>query len=217
MPANRTRLITLCAATLLNLPTLAQQNQTLLATPTTVAWGFYSAKATPALTIHSGDTVTIQTLSTCGSPERLKSLGIAASDIPPSVADIYTKPPPHPPSRPRRRPRSPQPKNQHRRPLGLQRLRCRPRLPPQRLPLQPHPHHPSRPRKDDRPLRPRHRLPPPPLLRQHGHRPSRVRRQIQLRPTLDARRQHRQQRDGRRHHTLHSHQLQGRQLRGRRR
>src|ERR1700733_13137417 len=93
MPANRTRLITLCAATLLNLPTLAQQSQTLLATPTTVAWGFYSPKATPALTIHSGDTVTIQTLSTCGSPERLKSLGIAASDIPPYVDDIYTKVP----------------------------------------------------------------------------------------------------------------------------
>jgi acetamidase/formamidase len=91
MPANRTRLITLCAATLLNLPALAQQNQTLLATPTTVAWGFYSAKATPALTIHSGDTVTIQTLSTCGSPERLKALGIASSDIPSYVDDIYTK------------------------------------------------------------------------------------------------------------------------------
>jgi acetamidase/formamidase len=93
MPANRTRLITLCATTLLTIPAVAQQNQTLLATPTTVAWGFYSAKATPALTIHSGDTVTIQTLSTCGSPERLKSLGVAASDIPPYVDDIYTKVP----------------------------------------------------------------------------------------------------------------------------
>src|SRR5580704_8413797 len=89
MSANRTRLITLCAATLLNLPAPAQQNQTLLATPTTVAWGFYSAKATPALTIHSGDTVTIQTLSTCGSPERLKSLGVADADIPSYVGDIY--------------------------------------------------------------------------------------------------------------------------------
>src|ERR1700744_169713 len=90
MPANRTRLIIpLCAASLLQLPASAQQNQTLLATPTTVAWGFYSAKATPALTIHSGDTVTIQTLSTCGPPERLKSLGIAPSDIPPYVEDIY--------------------------------------------------------------------------------------------------------------------------------
>src|SRR5277367_1683345 len=93
MPANPTRFAALCAATLLTIPAVAQQNQTLLATPTTVAWGFYSAKATPALTIHSGDTVTIQTLSTCGSPERLKSLGIASSDIPAYVDDIYTKVP----------------------------------------------------------------------------------------------------------------------------
>src|SRR5580698_5841529 len=95
MPANPTRFAALCAAAaLLTIPAaIAQQTQTLLATPTTVAWGFYSAKATPALTIHSGDTVTIQTLSTCGSPERLKSLGIATSDIPSYVDDIYTKVP----------------------------------------------------------------------------------------------------------------------------
>src|ERR1700722_20220000 len=93
MPANRTRLIILCAATLLNLPAPAEQNQTLLATPTTVAWGFYSAKATPALTIHSGDTVTIQTLSTCCPPERLKSLRIDPCDIPSYVDDISTKAP----------------------------------------------------------------------------------------------------------------------------
>src|SRR5271170_7481694 len=92
MPANPTRFAALCAAALLTIPAVAQQtqqNQTLLATPTTVAWGYYSAKATPVLTVHSGDTVTIQTLSTCGSPERLKSLGIADADIPPYVADIY--------------------------------------------------------------------------------------------------------------------------------
>jgi len=63
--------------------------QTLLATPTTVAWGFYSAQAKPVLTIHSGDTVKIQTLSTCGAPERLKSLGVADADIPSYVGDIY--------------------------------------------------------------------------------------------------------------------------------
>ena len=92
MPAYPTRFAALCVAALLTIPATAQQaqqNQTLLATPTTVAWGFYSAKATAVLTIHSGDTVTIQTLSTCGSPERLKSLGIAEADIPPYVADIY--------------------------------------------------------------------------------------------------------------------------------
>ncbi len=63
--------------------------QTLLATPTTVAWGFYSAQAKPVLTVHSGDTVKIQTLSTCGAPERLKSLGVAEADIPAYVDDIY--------------------------------------------------------------------------------------------------------------------------------
>ena len=88
MPANQAALAVVCAA-LLTIPAIAQQNQTLLATPTTVAWGYYSAKATPVLTVHSGDTVTIQTLSPCGSPERLKSLGIADADIPPYVANIY--------------------------------------------------------------------------------------------------------------------------------
>lgn len=67
----------------------AQAPQTLLATPTTVAWGYYWSKAKPVLTVHSGDTVKIQTLSTCGSPERLKDGGVAAADIPQDVTDIY--------------------------------------------------------------------------------------------------------------------------------
>jgi acetamidase/formamidase len=62
---------------------------TLLATPTTVAWGYYSGLAKPALTVHSGDTVRMQTLSTCGSPEQLISRGVPAADIPPYTADIY--------------------------------------------------------------------------------------------------------------------------------
>jgi acetamidase/formamidase len=71
----------------------AQQAQTLLATPSTVAWGFYSAKAKPVLTVGSGSTVTIQTLSTCGPAERLESEGVKASDIPEYVRDIYAKVP----------------------------------------------------------------------------------------------------------------------------
>ncbi len=67
----------------------AQQAHTLLATPTTVAWGFYSGSAKPVLTVNSGDTVTIQTLSTCGPPERLAAIGVAPADIPNSVRDIY--------------------------------------------------------------------------------------------------------------------------------
>jgi acetamidase/formamidase len=91
MPTILTRSAALCAAALLAVPAAPAQQatQTLLATPTTVAWGFYSAQAKPVLTIKSGDTVKIQTLSTCGAPERLKSLGIAEADIPPYVTDIY--------------------------------------------------------------------------------------------------------------------------------
>jgi hypothetical protein len=62
---------------------------TLAASPSTVVWGYYSAKAKPALTVHSGDSVRIQTLSTCGSTERLVGEGVAAADIPSYNADIY--------------------------------------------------------------------------------------------------------------------------------
>src|ERR1700734_1706551 len=91
MPTNFARTAALSvSAVLAVLAAHAQQpTQTLLAPPPTVAWGFYSAQAKPVLTIKSGDTVKIQTLSTCGAPERLKSLGIADADIPPNVADIF--------------------------------------------------------------------------------------------------------------------------------
>jgi acetamidase/formamidase len=68
----------------------AQSTQaTLSATPSTVVWGYYSAKATPVLTVHSGDTVRIQTLSTCGPTERLTEEGVAPANIPSYNADIY--------------------------------------------------------------------------------------------------------------------------------
>ncbi len=62
---------------------------TLPASPSTVVWGYYSAKAKPVLTVHSGDTVRIQTLSTCGPTERLIDEGVLPSDIPFYNADIY--------------------------------------------------------------------------------------------------------------------------------
>jgi acetamidase/formamidase len=71
----------------------AQQTKTLLATPTTVAWGYYWSQAKPVLTVRSGDTVVVQTLSTCGPPARLESRGIAHADIPNYVRDIYDKVP----------------------------------------------------------------------------------------------------------------------------
>jgi acetamidase/formamidase len=62
---------------------------TLPASPTTVAWGYYWAHAKPVLTVHSGDTVRIQTLSTCGPTERMVEEGVAPGDIPAYNADIY--------------------------------------------------------------------------------------------------------------------------------
>jgi acetamidase/formamidase len=70
--------------------THAQQTYVLKATPQTVAWGYYWSGAKPVLTVHSGDTVVMQTLSTCGSPERLESEGVPAADIPAYEAPIYT-------------------------------------------------------------------------------------------------------------------------------
>ena len=58
--------------------------------PSTIVWGNYNPRQKPALTVKSGDTVTIQTLSTCGAPERLKAIGVPDSEIPPFLADIFT-------------------------------------------------------------------------------------------------------------------------------
>jgi acetamidase/formamidase len=87
-----------CATLLLLLASVsltgsAQKTETLLATPGTVAWGYYSYHAKPVLTVHSGDTVVMQTASTCGPPERLEAEGVAAADVPSWLGDIYTKVP----------------------------------------------------------------------------------------------------------------------------
>jgi acetamidase/formamidase len=62
---------------------------TLPATPATVAWGYYSGQAKPVLSVHSGDTVRMQALSTCGSPERMIANGVKPEDIPAYTAPIY--------------------------------------------------------------------------------------------------------------------------------
>ena len=79
------------AASLALAPAAAAQSSTatLSASPATVVWGYYSAKAKPVLTVHSGDTVRIQTLSTCGPNERMQEEGVAAADIPAYNAEIY--------------------------------------------------------------------------------------------------------------------------------
>jgi acetamidase/formamidase len=87
------RLVLLATTLCLTASLHAQTTQTLLATPSTVAWGYYSAHAKPVLTVHSGDTVIMQTASTCGPPERLLSEGVKPSEIPAWLSDLYTKVP----------------------------------------------------------------------------------------------------------------------------
>lgn len=60
----------------------------LKATPKTVVWGYYSADAPPALRIHSGDTVEIETVLT-SSPKRLESAGVPADQVEPALRAIY--------------------------------------------------------------------------------------------------------------------------------
>ncbi|RRA49452.1 acetamidase/formamidase family protein [Acidipila sp. EB88] len=88
---HRSRLLCALASCLVSFvaPVAASAQQRLDATPTTVAWGYYSAHAKPVLTVKSGDTVVVHTLSTCGDPDRLKGMGIAAADIPASVTALY--------------------------------------------------------------------------------------------------------------------------------
>ena len=70
---------------------LPAADYTLAATPATVAWGYYSGLAKPALTVHSGDTVRMQTLSTCGPPERMQAAGVKPEQIPAYTGPIYAE------------------------------------------------------------------------------------------------------------------------------
>jgi acetamidase/formamidase len=68
---------------------LQAADYTLLATPQSVEWGYYNSEAKPVLTVHSGETVRMQTLSTCGSPEEMIKLGVKPEQIPPYTDSIY--------------------------------------------------------------------------------------------------------------------------------
>jgi acetamidase/formamidase len=63
------------------------ENLELKATPQTVVWGYYSASAKPVLSIHSGDTVRVETVS--GNPSRLEAAGARADQIPDALRAIY--------------------------------------------------------------------------------------------------------------------------------
>lgn len=58
------------------------------ASPSTVVWGYYSSAAKPVLTVHSGDTVRIHTVSTCNL-ERMEDGGVPHSAIPQYDRDIH--------------------------------------------------------------------------------------------------------------------------------
>lgn len=73
----------------LSAPTFAADYQ-LKATPSTVVWGYYWDGAKPVLRIQSGDTVTIQTLTT-GSPTSLARAGVKDADIQQELKDIYAQ------------------------------------------------------------------------------------------------------------------------------
>ena len=83
----RRALLSICL-TLGAAPLLAA-DYSLLASPETVAWGYYSGQSKPVLTVHSGDTVRMQTLSTCGSPKQMVGRGVKAEQIPPYTDPIY--------------------------------------------------------------------------------------------------------------------------------
>jgi acetamidase/formamidase len=57
----------------------ASAQQVLQSTPTTVTRGYYSADAKPALTVKSGDTVRVETVS--GDPGNLVTLGVPEDDV----------------------------------------------------------------------------------------------------------------------------------------
>src|SRR5215470_14234425 len=85
----RMRPLFLLSALLLIAPPCLPEDHTLLATPATVEWGHYAAGAKAAITIHSGDTVRIQTLSTCGPNDRLIARGVKPEDIPAYNDAVY--------------------------------------------------------------------------------------------------------------------------------
>lgn len=62
----------------------------LKASPETVVVGYYWSEAKPALKIHSGDTVEIETVSQ--SPARLAELGVPKEQIPPAIEAISKSP-----------------------------------------------------------------------------------------------------------------------------
>jgi len=89
LPSGPARIL-LCACVLAaSASAVHASDYTLAATSKTVEWGHYAANARPAITIHSGDTVTMQTLSTCGPNQRMIAEGVKPEDIPAYNEEVY--------------------------------------------------------------------------------------------------------------------------------
>src|SRR6476646_2807387 len=66
----------------------AQRVHTLMPSPSTVAFGYYDAAATPVLRVQSGDEVIVGTMIT-SSPTRLEQVGVKPADVQASLRAIY--------------------------------------------------------------------------------------------------------------------------------
>ena len=69
-------------------PSGAGKKYVLEATPKTVAFGYYDAKAKPVLRIRSGDTVEFHTLLT-NSPKGLEAAGIPPDEVEKNLRDVF--------------------------------------------------------------------------------------------------------------------------------
>lgn len=88
MELNLIRIVLVSA--LLAAATVAQAaDHSLKAVPQNIAWGYYWASARPVLTVRSGDTVEIQTVS--GDPEQLERAGVNPSEIQQALRAIYSE------------------------------------------------------------------------------------------------------------------------------
>jgi acetamidase/formamidase len=93
MTMHSSRVVLILAATIAPFAASAQKpgkKHTLEASPTTVAYGYYSPTATPALRIASGDVVEVTTMLT-NTPDRLEKAGVAPNDVEPELREIVTK------------------------------------------------------------------------------------------------------------------------------
>jgi acetamidase/formamidase len=73
---------------LVSLSAASAANHTLKVSPDAIAWGYYWSGAKPVLTIQSGDTVEIQTVS--GNPATLEGAGLPADQIQPELRRLYS-------------------------------------------------------------------------------------------------------------------------------